>query len=589
MSHGRPTRWSQKRSERVISGDELPVRDTDHQRRVPAWLSRLCRDETIKWLAHFVHGYANFSRCVFREGDDYGEGTTLDVKRLRALTILAPLAYLALVEIFSILVLIPLMGRHSILRVTVIILVLAAAAVPFSFWIFGIIERQQRTLAESHDEVVRRNRQLAAINSAIVSVSSALELEEVLQNIVDAARELVQSRYGALGVTDKSGRLTQFITSGISPEERAAMGRLPQGHGLIGVLITEGKPLRVPDIKVDPRSRGFPPTHPPMTSLLGVPIVFQDQTVGDLYLTDKIADGTSSPVAFSAEDQELLMLLAGHAAVAIQNARLYGEARAARDRLQAWSEELEEKVAKRTAEIARYSKILTTRVLQAQEEERKRIARELHDETAQSLSTLLINLDLLEPFLDGTGDSLRSRLERIRGLAQHTLDETRALSHALRPTILDDFGLVAALRWFADEFTQTFDIPLRVTIEGAPPERLSPEMELALFRIAQEALTNSGKYADATATRLELSFSGGAAHLVIEDNGKGFDPAAVAGPTRRGGLGLYGMRERATLVGATLALEAAPGRGTRVMVNAPLVPANESPAEEVGSTIGETL
>ncbi|MGH2444360.1 MAG: sensor histidine kinase, partial [Chloroflexota bacterium] len=205
-----------------------------------------------------------------------------------------------------------------------------------------------------------------------------------------------------------------------------------------------------------------------------------------------------------------------------------------------------------------------------------------------SLSTLLINLDLLESTLPRGGDALRSGFERIRELAQRTLDETRALSHALRPTILDDFGLIAALRWFADEFKQTFGIPVEVTIDGAPPERLAPERELALFRIAQEALTNSGKYADATMTRLKLSFSDTTVRLTVEDNGRGFDPEVVVSPTRHGGLGLYGMRERAVLVGAALELDSVPGRGTRITVVAPPVPAELNPAAPASDvTVGE--
>jgi signal transduction histidine kinase len=158
------------------------------------------------------------------------------------------------------------------------------------------------------------------------------------------------------------------------------------------------------------------------------------------------------------------------------------------------------------------------------------------------------------------------------------MDETRALSHALRPTILDDFGLVAALRWFADEFEQTFGTRVEVAIDGAPPERLAPELELALFRIAQEALTNTGKYAGAGSIRLELSFFDGEARLVVEDNGRGFDPATSAAPTRQGGLGLYGMRERAALVGADLELQSAPGQGTRVVVVAPIASIDDTAA-----------
>ena len=631
----------------------------------------------------------------------------LPLRRLRILTVVAPIAYLIVVEILSLLILNPLLGNREALRLFVIFLLIVAGAVPFSLWIFSTIERQQRSLAASaavldsvHDyaifmvdaggniltwnpgaervkgyradevigrhfsqfytpedqaagvpaanlqkaaaggrfeaqgwrvrkdgsrywadatstavkdeagavvgftqvvrditerreaearirklndelgqrilelreanaEIVRRNRQLAAINTAIVSVSSALDLGEVLQNIVDAARGLVHSRYGALGVADEHGHILQFITSGLSHQEREAIGPLPQGHGLLGALIKEGTPLRIPAIGSDPRSYGFPPNHPSMTSLLGVPILFNEKPVGDLYLTDKL-----SAEEFTDEDQELVMLLANHAAVAIENARLYEEVRTARDRFQVWNEDLERRVEERTREIERYSKTLTTRVLQAQEEERKRIARELHDDTAQSLSTLLINLDVIDPHIGAENETLRTGFQRVREIAQRTLDATRALSHDLRPTILDDFGLVAALRWFADEFMRTFGVAVELHTEP-PNGQLTLEIELVLFRITQEALTNSGKYAEANHTGVQLSFPDGTAKLVVEDDGKGFEPATRRGPTRQGGLGLYGMHERAELVGGILEVESAPGQGTRVTA---IIPVAAEPA-----------
>jgi PAS domain S-box-containing protein len=630
----------------------------------------------------------------------------MNIKKLRALTIVVPVAFLLALEVLSLTVLQPLFGSNSALRLFVIFLILIIAVIPFSFWIFAVIERQERDLAQSaellrnvrdyaifmldpagrvvtwsagaeqvkgyraeeiigqplstfyppediergvpastlveaarvgqyetegwrvrkdgsrfwagivstavrdekgqllgfthvarditehkraeeriqalneqleirvrdlataNDEITRRVGELGAVNTAISSISRALDLPQVLQTIVDSARDLVQSRYAALGVSDDEGRILQFITSGISADQREVIGPLPRGHGLLGALITDATPLRIPKIDGDPRSHGFPPNHPPMTSLLGVPITFQAKPVGDLYVTDKI--GADS---FNEEDQELLILLANHAAVAIENARLYEEARAARDRLQAWSEELEAKVAERTREIERYGKELTTRVLQAQEEERKRLARELHDDTAQSLSTLLINLDLLEPFVPVDGESLHAGLDRIRIIAKRTLDTVRTLSHDLRPTILDDFGLIAALRWYADEYENTFSVHVDLAIE-TPHEPLTPDVELALFRIAQEALMNSGKYAEATGVRLALTFPDSRAVLTIADNGKGFDRHSVSGPTKQGGLGLYGMQERAALLGATLTLQTEPGKGTAVTVTVPLGPSS---------------
>jgi PAS domain S-box-containing protein len=221
-------------------------------------------------------------------------------------------------------------------------------------------------------------------------------------------------------------------------------------------------------------------------------------------------------------------------------------------------------------ERSRHGTELATRVLQAQEEERKRIARELHDETAQSLSMLLTNLDLLEPHIPEDNVSLRSGFTRVGSLAKRTLDETRALSHDLRPTILDDAGLVAALQWIAVEHERAYGSFVRIHAETRRAERLPSEVEVALFRIAQEALTNSGKYAHAKRVNVTLTFPGDTAKLVVKDNGDGFDPSHISGPTRKGRLGLYGMRERAALLGGTVAVHSAPGNGTEVCVELPL-------------------
>ena len=426
-------------------------------------------------------------------------------------------------------------------------------------------------IAALNTELRERVTQMEVLTRATVAISSGLSLSDVLQRIVDTATEVIGARYAALGVADPQGRITQFITAGITPEQRAQLGPLPQGHGLLGVLILEGRPLHVPDIAADPRSIGFPPHHPPMTNLLGMPIRYRDRMVGNLYLTDKVGADD-----FDRRDEEILLLLATHAGVAIENARLYEQAQGARDRLSAWNRQLEAQVLERTREIERASKELTTRVLQAQEDERKRIARELHDETAQSLTTLLINLDFLSPHVptdDAGGEDI---LSRVRALAARTLEETRALSHNLRPTILDDVGLVAAIQWFGDEFTATFGVPVEMDFGGAPEDRLPSEMETALFRITQEALMNAGKYAEATLVHVSLAVSDDEVCLTIDDNGKGFDLAQLPGPSKQGGLGLYGLQERAALLGGAAVIDTAPGEGTRVCLTVPYTPPSDA-------------
>src|ERR1043166_7092000 len=171
---------------------------------------------------------------------------------------------------------------------------------------------------------------LRALFEAGLAVSSELSLDALLKRLVEAAAELTGARYAALGVIDASGsELEQFVTHGIGDDLRAEIGDLPRGRGILGVLIREVEPLRLHDLAEDPRSAGVPPAHPPMRSFLGVPIMLRGVAYGNLYLTEK-----RSGDDFTVEDEEAVTLLAGQAAVAIENARLYEAATR-------WSRQLE--------------------------------------------------------------------------------------------------------------------------------------------------------------------------------------------------------------------------------------------------------
>jgi DNA-binding NarL/FixJ family response regulator/two-component sensor histidine kinase len=209
-------------------------------------------------------------------------------------------------------------------------------------------------------------------------------------------------------------------------------------------------------------------------------------------------------------------------------------------------------------------------MLVAQEEERRRVARELHDETIQALSTLLVNLDHVEHQIAGhIGDS-RAAFERLRAIVRRTLDETRALAQALRPTVLDDLGLVPALETLADECRQTHGLDLEMETDRTSAARLPAEVEIAIFRVAQEALKNVCRHAQATRACVRLSCNTAAARLLVEDDGRGFDPGESGRAGQPAGLGLGGMHERATLLGGTLTVDSAPGAGTRVTLGVPI-------------------
>ena len=536
---------------------------------------------------------------------------------------------------------------------------------------------------------------LRVLVDAGITLSSELSLDALLQRIVETAAQLTGARYAALGVIDKSGQsLERFLTTGIDEETFAAIGDLPRGRGILGVLIREARTLRLHDIADDPRSVGFPPHHPPMRGFLGVPILLRGVAYGNLYLTEK-GDGED----FSEEDEELTQLLAAQAAVAIENARLYESStrwlrqleslneiglalaselelepllalvarrlrelvgarlvlialperdalriaaaegdgsygiigmrlefaaskagrvleRAHSERVDAVLEdpEIDQPAARRLgvhsglyvplvvrgrgigvliahdkrgptpafsdddlrlaetlaarAAIAvdlseRVSRDAMRRVVEAQELERQRLARELHDETGQALTSILLGLKPLEQSV-GT-DEARAAVASVRELVVSTLQDVRALAVELRPAALDDFGLVPAV----ERLTATFgeQSGLRIDLEAQlGEERLPSEVETALYRVVQEALTNVVKHAGAGHVSVLLSRKNGAVVAVIEDDGSGFDPAG----TREDALGLAGMRERVGLVGGRLQIESTSGVGTTLVAEVPV-------------------
>lgn len=211
-----------------------------------------------------------------------------------------------------------------------------------------------------------------------------------------------------------------------------------------------------------------------------------------------------------------------------------------------------------------------TLILNAQEEERKRVARELHDETSQVLTSLLISLAILEESI--TSETARSRITETRQLAHQTLRAIRSLSLDLRPSALDDLGLLPALRWYIKEYQQKFSIDIEFQSSGLK-ERLPTEMETALYRIVQEALTNAARHGQASQVRVTLIDDGQIIRTTIADNGKGFDSdklQKVPGAGQERGWGLVGMHERANLLGGTLEISSQAGKGTTIRASIPL-------------------
>jgi signal transduction histidine kinase len=239
--------------------------------------------------------------------------------------------------------------------------------------------------------------------------------------------------------------------------------------------------------------------------------------------------------------------------------------------------ELEERVRARTSELEGLYRELQAReqwrgqllakVIAAQEEERKRLARELHDETSQTLSALAMRLETAVAAFPS--ELSRQRLIEAKDLTVKTLDELHRLIYDLRPSVLDDLGLLSAIRWYAERHLEPLGVGVHWELSGQE-RRLQPEVETALFRVVQEAITNIAKYAHAESVLIQCVLKDDGIGIEIEDDGDGFDPANLpaTGETRRG-LGLMGMRERVALLGGTIEIDAAPGKGVRIAVNVP--------------------
>ena len=382
---------------------------------------------------------------------------------------------------------------------------------------------------------------IEALDGATRGIAGILSFERVLQLIVDRVRDLVQADYAALGIARPDGVLEQFVTSGLSRDDRERIGPLPRGHGLLAVLVREARALRIPDIAADPRSHGFPEHHPLMRPLLGVPITVRGRVVGDLYLTDK----RGAP-EFSENDQAVVEMFALHAGIAIENARLHEAVR-------------------RLAVV----------------EERERIGQDLHDGIIQSLYGLGLSLeDVPELMTDDPADA-KARIERaIEGL-HLAIRDIRNFIFDLRPERLADVGLVGGLATIADEFRLNAMVDVELETDDAPYAELSPEVTDQLIQIAREALSNVGRHAHATRAVVSLSADRELGDderivMVIADNGRGFDPEARRSADHRG---LVIVRARVHSIGGRLAVASQPGQGTRIEVSVPRddrEPTNES-------------
>jgi signal transduction histidine kinase len=376
-----------------------------------------------------------------------------------------------------------------------------------------------------------------AFDAATRAIAGLQSVDDVLQIIVDQVRPLVGARYAALGIATPDGTIERFITSGIDPGERARIGDLPHGRGILGLIIREGRAIRIRDITTDPRRFGFPPNHPPMHSFLGVPVTVQGRSIGNLYLTER-----ADAIEFSDEDQRIVETFALHAGIAIENARLHEQ-------------------------VQRLAIV----------EERERISTDLHDGIIQSLYAVGLSLEDVPELAHEDPDEAERRVERAIESLHHTIRDIRNFIFGLRPELLGGTSLLEGLAAIVAEFRHNSIIDVELVATAVEPEP-DPTVTAHLLGIVNEALSNVARHSGASmATVTIASGAGSALTVTVADNGRGFE---ALGPGALGHQGLANMRSRTTTIGATMRLTSSP-TGTRVEIR---LPADEPVAAEGAPT-----
>ncbi|MEU7031851.1 GAF domain-containing sensor histidine kinase [Streptomyces sp. NPDC046275] len=372
---------------------------------------------------------------------------------------------------------------------------------------------------------------LAAVSSALLAMNRQMEVRDVLKTIVVSARELLDAEYAALGVPDDHGGFAQFVVDGVSDAQWRAIGPLPRQHGILASMLHTAETERLADVRKDPRFEGWPEAHPEMSDFIGLPVRDGDETLAALFLANKRCPKPDGSCGFTAEDEELLTLLAQHAAIALTNARLYERSR--------------------ELTIA---------------EERSRLAHELHDAVSQKLFSLRLTAQAAAALVDRDPARAKGELQQVAALAAEAADELRAAVVELRPAALDEDGLVHTLRTQVQVLDRAHSA--RVTFDAVGVRALPAAQEEALLRVAQEALHNALRHSGAGLVTVALTRSGaGGVLLAVTDDGKGFEPSTVRSAGRH--LGLVSMRDRAAGVGGILTVTSAPGRGTTIEMEVP--------------------
>ena len=410
-----------------------------------------------------------------------------------------------------------------------------------------MVERTAQLEASKRLEAMAEHRRRTAESLAEVGrlLSQSLDSLEVGQRVVDHVQKLLQARVAALyQLEPTSGMLVALAARDNFGPAATPWRTLPPGMGAVGLAVHTRQPVVTADVLADPRitlpaaiRAGLEPS--PVRAVLALPLLRDGLVIGALSIGDE------SGRVFDEEAIELARLFADQASTALANAQLYAEVQAARERLQGLSRQL----------------------LEAQEAERHRIAHELHDEAGQ----LLVFVHLaLEAAVTGLPPQFRECFQPVRDHLDAIEAQLRRLSHELRPTILDDLGLLPALQFLAEGVAARTG--LRIRVDSAIEGRLAPHVETALYRIMQEGITNITKHAAATHVQLQLRRDARMVHGLLQDDGVGFAVDRIMNPEGSRGLGLLGIQERLGALGGTLQITSAPGQGTTLQITVPVEP-----------------
>ncbi len=368
----------------------------------------------------------------------------------------------------------------------------------------------------------RAQAQLSALSDAARAITAELSLDRILQQLAEIAAKLVNARYAALGVPDAHGGLEQFHVYGMTDDEIALVDHYPRGLGLLGLLLTQPDSIRLEDMRSDPRSVGFCPHHPPMKSFLGVPIMSKGKHLGSLYLTDRV-DGQP----FSEDDQQMVELLAAHAAVAIENARL--------------SEQLQ-----KLAVI----------------EERDRISMELHDGIIQAIYAVGMKLELTRLTLVEK-PAVAEQIANVNRDLNKVIEDLRTYVQDLRGSADYSVRFHEELDEMAATFRQVSTARLVMDVPRSL-SHLNEDRMHGLVQIIREGLSNVVRHSNASEVRVTLHEIPSELALRIEDNGQGFEPDKVVQ-----GNGIRNIRQRARNMGGKAYIASVPGQGASLSVNVP--------------------